>query len=137
TEEGVKNPIYYAAAEVVPGDQTQFYAGSAFTYELCSVSGCFPHGFLYPAPPLGGENIKGKFVETDGNKPDVIKLKVPFSIVRKRKLLESFSAFAFASPRSASTPPSNSEAEADRVPVLVDGICCRDAKPRTVRHRHH
>jgi hypothetical protein len=135
TAEGIKNPIYYAAAEATAGDSVQYYAGDAFTYELCSVSGCFPHGFLYPAPPLGGTAIKGKLVDKKGKKPDLFKLKIPFSVVGKRKLLESFSAYAIASPRSAGTPPSNSEAEADRMPVLVDGICCRDAKPR-LRRRH-
>jgi hypothetical protein len=128
--DSARNPIYYIGAESTGGDPT-FYAGDAFTYELCSVSGCFPHGFLYPAPPLGGTAVKGKIVVTPGAKPDLFVIRVPRKLVgvkKKKTNLESFSLYSFASPRGASQPPTNSESEADRNPVLVDGICCRTAR---------
>jgi hypothetical protein len=75
--------------------------------------------------------VTGKVKVTPGPRPDFFVIKVPRKLVGVKKKvtkLESFSVFAFASPRSASQPPTNSEAEGDRMPVLVDAVCCRTAK---------
>jgi hypothetical protein len=133
----LKYPIYYAAAESSASGNT-FYAGEAVTVDLCSVSGCTPHAIDYPAPPLGGMDVTGKIKQgkTDA-KPDTFILTVPIeaftnvndpAIVKKGVKMESFSVYAMAAPRTASQPPSNSEAENDIFPVVVDGICCRQAK---------
>lgn len=123
-------PIQYVAAELDATGSPSFFSGEAFTYELCSVSGCFPHGFLYPKPPLGGRTIKGRLKVTKGPKPDKLIFTVPFrKFGNKRHLrMDSLSAYAFASPRSAAQPPSNGEVQNDRNPVEVDGVCCRDAR---------
>jgi hypothetical protein len=130
---GVHNPIWYGAVEVGADGTPEFFAGEAYTVELCSVSGCFPHAFEYPRPPLGGTAIKGKLIDKDGTTPDIWRLKIPLRLVggaKEGSLLESFSVFAFARPRSAATAPSNSEAEGDIMPVMIDGICCSDAVVR-------
>jgi hypothetical protein len=123
-------PIRYLAAEFDPSGSPAFYGGNAFTYELCSVSGCFPHGFLYPRPPLGGGKVYGKMKIVKGSRPDKLVFRIPFRRFgsRTRLRMDSLSAYAFASPRSAATPPTNSEAEGDRLPVLVDGVCCREVR---------
>jgi hypothetical protein len=130
-KEEVRFPIQYVAAEVDPTGTPGFYANNdAFTYELCSVSGCFPHGFYYPRPPLGGFDAKGAMKLTEGPKPDKLTFTVPFRKFGSKLNLrmDSLSAFALAAPRSANQIPSNEELEADRAPVEVDGICCRDAR---------
>jgi hypothetical protein len=123
-------PIQYVAAEFDASGDPSFYRGEAFTYDLCSVSGCFPHGFLYPKPPLGGHALKGTLKVTKGPKPDILTFTVPFKRFGNNKHLrmDSLSAYAFASPRTASAPPTNGEVQNDRNPVLVDGVCCRDAR---------
>jgi hypothetical protein len=122
-------PIQYVAAEVDLGGALSYYAGEAYTYDLCSVSGCYPHGFLYPKPPLGGFDVKGELKIVKGPKPDKLIFTVPFRKFgnKLRLRMDSFSAYSFASPRSANQPPTNSEVEGDRNPVEVDGICCREA----------
>ncbi|MEA2499162.1 MAG: hypothetical protein QOH26_1567, partial [Actinomycetota bacterium] len=122
-------PIQYVGAEVDAGGELSYYGGEAYTYDLCSVSGCFPHGFLYPKPPLGGTEIKGQLKIVKGAKPDKLIFTVPFRKFgnKLRLRMDSFSAYSFASPRSANQPPSNGEVEGDRNPVQVDGICCREA----------
>lgn len=123
-------PVQYVAAELDPTGTPSFYSGNAYTYDLCSVSGCFPHGFLYPKPPLGGHAIKGKLKLTKGPKADKLVFSVPFRRFGNKKHLrmDSLSAYAFASPRSAAQPPTNGEVQGDRNPVEVDGVCCRDAR---------
>jgi hypothetical protein len=57
---GTKIPMYYAAVEVGSSGTPSFFAGSVISYELCSVSGCFPHSTDYPAPPYGGTAVTGR-----------------------------------------------------------------------------
>ena len=144
-DETLKYPVYYAAAESSAAGNT-FYAGEGVTVDLCSVSGCTPHGFAYPAPPLSGTAATGKIKQgkTDA-KPDTFIITVPLSafsdagdpaILKKGSKLDSFSVYAMASPRQANQAPTNSEAENDVFPVVVDGICCRQAKLGATK-RHH
>ena len=130
-------PIRYAAAETTASG-TSFFAGTSQSVDLCSVSGCTPHALAYPAPPLGGTTEKGKVVVTKGAKPDYLLIKVPMTDVglSDQMLLQSFSVFAFASPRQANQPPSNDEAENDIFPVEVDGVCCRQVRMPRLRHKH-
>ena len=139
----LKYPVYYAAAESTSAGNT-FYAGQTVTVDLCSVSGCTPHAFSYPAPPLGGSEATGKIKQGKTEaKPDTFIITVPLeayantqdpAVLKKGSKLESFSVYAMASPRTASQPPSNSEGENDVFPVVVDGICCRQAKLGGKRH---
>jgi hypothetical protein len=129
---GARNPIYYASVELTDQSSTpSFFAGEAVSYELCSVSGCFPHTIDYPAPPVGGTAITGKLVEGKNGAPDAWELHVPRALVgtpTDTSTLESFSAFTFARNLSATVPLTNLELEAGIAPIEIDGLCCADAK---------
>lgn len=143
-ETGIRVPIYYAAAESlfagvgadgggggvfeeVPG----FYAGTAQSIELCSVSGCFPHMIDYPRPPLAGTDITGEIVQGQNGRPDTLVFHVPLSAIGNPapgSILESFSVFAFARNKTSMLPITNAEGEAGITPIVIDGICCRDVR---------
>jgi hypothetical protein len=125
--DGIRNPMYFAAAESTGGAPT-FFAGKAVTVELCSVSGCFPHVTDYPAPPNGGTAVTGTVVQGSHAKPDSLIITVPKSLVGGGSLLESLSVFTFARSHSASQPITNAEGEAGILPIQVDGVCCVDVK---------
>ena len=125
-----KNPLYYAAAESTGGTPS-FYAGDAYTYELCSVSGCFPHIIEYPRPPYGGTEVTGKkvvFTGKDGVKHYLWVLHVPLSVVGSPPpgaRLQSFGSWTFARNKPANIPITNQEGESGLTPVMVDGACCK------------
>jgi hypothetical protein len=125
--DGIRNPIYYAAAESTGGAPT-FFAGKVVTIDLCSVSGCFPHITDYPAPPNGGTAVQGQVVQGTRGKPDSLVITVPKSLVGGGSLLESFSVFTFARDKTAGEPITNTEGEAGILPIEVDGVCCVDVK---------
>jgi hypothetical protein len=125
--DGIRNPIEYAAAEVLAPKKFSFSAGDAISVELCSVSGCFPHIVDYPAPPRGGTAVTGKIVHQATG--DVLQITVPRSSLHgltDGSLLESFSAYALVRDASASATPTNADAQAGITPIEVDGICCED-----------
>jgi len=126
---GVRNPIYYAAAEVdLTGTQT-FFAGTARSTDLCSVSACTPHIIEYPAPPLGGTAVTGKLVHGTSGSPDYWEIRVPRDAVgspKETSLFESLAAYTIVRNKPASLPTTNLEAEAGLAPVVVDGLCCVD-----------
>jgi hypothetical protein len=127
---GIRSPIYYAAVEVTDGAPS-FFAGSAQSVELCSVSACFPHIINYPRPPQGGTEIEGTLVKGRGKGPDTWVLRVPGSLVgdpRAGALLEGLSAYTFARNKTAALPLTNVEAQLGVAPIEVDGVCCRDAR---------
>lgn len=144
SQTGVRNPIYYAAAESlfagVTGlggavgvfeDVPLFYGGTAQSVELCSVSGCYPHLIEYPRPPLGGTTIEGAIVQGRNGAPDTLVFHVPADLVgnpARGTLLESFGVYAFARNKSSALPFTNAEGEAGIAPILVDGICCLDMR---------
>jgi hypothetical protein len=126
---GTRNPIYYAAAEVTDTGSPTFFAGTAQSVDLCSVSGCFPHTITYPAPPLGGTAVTGKLVEGTGGAPDRWEIRVPRDVVggpHDGTMLESLSAFTMARNKPASLPMTNVEEELGISPVVVDALCCID-----------
>jgi hypothetical protein len=135
---GVRNPIYYAAAEVA-STGTSYFAGTAQSVDLCSVSGCFPHVINYPAPPLGGTSVTGKIVEGAAGAPDQLEIRVPRTAVggpTDTSLFESLSVFAMARNKPANLPMTNLEEELGISAVVVDAMCCVDstlaAKPPVV-----
>ncbi len=141
---GVRNPIYYAAAESllvgagVDGggggvfeETPLFFAGTAQSVELCSVSGCFPHIIEYPRPPLNGVEITGELLQGSGGAVDTLVFHVPLSAIGNPapgSFLESFSVFSFTRNRSAAVPLSNLEAELGITPIEIDGMCCIDVR---------
>jgi hypothetical protein len=125
--DGIRNPIYYAAAEATPVGTFAYFAGQAVSVELCSVSGCSPHIVDYPAPPRGGTAVTGTIVHRATY--DLLKITVPRSAVdnlQDGQLLESLSAYSFARDGSAAVTLTNAEGEAGVTPIEIDGICCED-----------
>jgi hypothetical protein len=129
-------PIRFAAVELTGGGPPAFFAGTARSIELCSVSGCFPHILEYPRPPQGGKMVRGhRRVKTDRNgyKHFFWVIKVPRKVVgspRRGARLQSVAVYTFARNKSAAVPITNSEGEAGVTPILVDGACCQGMRLR-------
>src|SRR5207253_1194420 len=87
----------------------------------CSVSACKPNYFVYPSPPAGGTAVKG--AKTPGNSM-TYDIAVPASVVGNltaSSLLEEVTAFVTISPTPSSVPLTNVQADADIVPIQVEG----------------
>jgi hypothetical protein len=127
---GAKNPIYFAAAELVPGGAFTFYAGEAESVDLCSVSACTPHVINYAAPPQGGILVTGSVVGTVSRYgKDYVEIVVPRAVLgglSAGSLMESLSGYVLARNKSASLTITTAEAEGGITPIEVDGACCRD-----------
>ena len=121
--------IYYAAMENTAANQPSFYAGAAKSVDLCSVSACFPHVITYPEPGLGGSRESGRIdcpSSPSASNPCTMTITVNTADIGApgaSSLLESVGSYAFAStlPSGAIT---NVNAQADNVPIEVDGACC-------------
>ncbi|HEX6539979.1 MAG TPA: hypothetical protein VF155_12450 [Candidatus Dormibacteraeota bacterium] len=128
------NTIYYAMMETTPAlaaaGQYNFYAGQAQSIDLCSVSACDPHVIYYPEAPAPGGHAETGSVSC----PAVPAPRTPCTITvtvnggdvgtpAPSSLLEEVGSYAFgaARPQAAVT---NAQAEADELPLEVDGICC-------------
>lgn len=121
--------LYYAAMENTAANHASFYAGKTQSVDLCSVSACFPHVLTYPEPGLGGTQEAGSLTcpaTPSVKSPCTITVKVNTADVGSpaaTSLLEEVGAFALATshPEGATT---NAQAEADNVPLEIDGACC-------------
>jgi hypothetical protein len=124
--------IYYAAMETT-GGVPSFYAGLAQSIDLCSVSACFPHVITYPesgaAAPFTGKSEQGTV-----NCPDSPSASNPCSFTIKVKvadvggpnansLLEEVGAYSLSATLQEALQ-NNTTAEADTVPLEIDGACC-------------
>ena len=133
------NVIYYAGAEIptsqTPGGQSpQFFAGAAQSIDQCSVSGCDPHVLVYPEGTLpSGQTanvalgkIESGSTDCSSAPPCTISINVNVADiggVGPASLLEQVGAYTFAAARPQATT-TNAQAEADQVPLEVDGVCC-------------
>ena len=128
------NTIYYAMMETTPAQaaagQYQFYAGQAQSIDLCSVSACDPHVLYYPEAPAPGASSATGSVSC----PPAPSPKAPCTVTIKvagadigaptaSSLLEEVGSYAFGSARTQAAI-TNPMAEADQLPLVVDGICC-------------
>jgi hypothetical protein len=128
------NTIYYAAMSNNGANQPSFYAGKAQSVDLCSVSACFPHVITYPEPGLGGASEPGSVscpASPSATSPCSITMRVAVGDVgspASRSLLEEIGSYAFAAshPQGLTT---NAQAQADDVPLEIDGACCYNAQP--------
>ncbi|HZU75508.1 MAG TPA: hypothetical protein VFA70_02020, partial [Dehalococcoidia bacterium] len=131
--------IYYAEAEVqVIGGTVgffQFYAGQAASIDLCSVSACDPHVETYPDAPSfnsGGTQVGGFTVSGTANQSTgLITIQVPVNDIGSpngKSLLEEVGSYAFGSARGQSLI-TNADAEADLLPLEIDGVCCFNFGP--------
>jgi hypothetical protein len=133
------NTIYYAAMENGPSNMPLFYAGKTQSIDLCSVSACFPHVLIYPEPPYPLAEGESGLNETGSvscpaspslDNPCVITVNVKVADVgspTRTSLLEEVGGYAFATSHqdTATTRP---QAEADDVPLEIDGVCCYNFK---------
>jgi hypothetical protein len=121
--------LYYASMENTSTNRQTFYAGKTQSVDLCSVSACFPHVLTYPEPGLGGTQETGTLkcpTSPSVKSPCVITVKVNAADVGSptaTSLLEEVGAYALATthPEGATT---NAQAQADNVPLEIDGACC-------------
>jgi hypothetical protein len=128
------NTIYYAMMEtnavLRQANQDQFFAGAVQSIDLCSVSACDPHVTVYPDQPAfnasavqtGGFTVAGS-VNTTTN---TISIQIPATELgspNQSSLLEEVGTYSFGSARQQSAVV-NTQAEADQLPLEIDGICC-------------
>jgi hypothetical protein len=131
------NTIYYAAMENTPVNQPSFYAGAAQSIDLCSVSACFPHVITYPEPPPAG-NAPAAFtgkaetgtilcpVSPTADNPCSLTVRVKVADVGSPtvdSLLEEVGGYTFGATLQEGME-NNGTAEADTVPLEIDGVCC-------------
>jgi hypothetical protein len=131
--------IFYAAMENTPLNNPIFYAGKAQSIDLCSVSACFPHVIIYPEPPYAPAPADSGLAESGSvscpvtpsvDNPCVITVNVKVADVggpTANSLLESVGTYAFATSHPDNTT-TNPQAEADNVPLEIDGVCCFNFK---------
>ena len=127
--------LYYAAMQNTAANQPSYYAGKTQSVDLCSVSACFPHVLTYPEPGLGGTQESGSVQcppTPSATSPCTITIKVNAADVgspTSKSLLEEVGAFALATshPEGATT---NAQAQADNVPLEIDGACCFNFQPK-------
>jgi len=126
--------IYYVEAECqivgCAANTFTFFGGQAASIDLCSVSACDPHVEVYPDAPSvdGGGNQVGGFTLTGSVNATTgaISIQVPASDIgnpSQSSLLEEVGSYSFASAYGQSTI-TNNEAEADQLPLEIDGVCC-------------
>ncbi|MDP9343897.1 MAG: hypothetical protein M3Q23_17765 [Actinomycetota bacterium] len=123
------NTIYYAGFQNDALDNQTFYAGAAQSVDLCSVSACFPHVITYPEPGLGGTAETGAVTcpaTPSVSTPCTVTVTVNVADVgspASGSLLEEVGGYAFASSHQQGAT-TNAQAEADNVPLEIDGVCC-------------
>src|SRR6267142_2536931 len=129
------NTIYYGAMENTSLNRPIFYAGKAQSVDLCSVSACFPHVITYPEPGLGGSRENGSIncpsVPSASN-PCTLTINVNVADVghpTSSSLLEEVGSYSFASAHQSGAT-TNPQAEADNVPLEIDGVCCYNTRPQ-------
>jgi hypothetical protein len=127
----VGNTLYYAEMSTA-GDisDAQFSAGKVQSIDLCSVSACDPHVLVYPEGPSATSSRETGTAtcpsSPSGANPCTITITVPIADVgspTSTSLFESVGAYSLSAvhPQLGTTNP---EAQADSVPLEIDGICC-------------
>lgn len=130
------NTIYYAAMENTALNQPTFFAGKAQSVDLCSVSACFPHVITYPESGFPGGSGETGSVSCPSapstSNPCVLTIKVQTADVggpTSSSLLEQVGTYAFASAHQQGAL-TNAQAQADNVPLEIDGVCCYNTVPQ-------
>ncbi len=131
------NTLYYAAMSTGAGGQPSFYAGQTQSVDLCSVSACDPHVLTYPEASSGGKVEPGKVFcpsTPSAANPCTATVNVAVGDVgtpTPSSLLEEVGTYSFATshPQGATT---NAQAQADSVPLEIDGTCCFNFKAKDV-----
>ena len=123
------NTIYYALAETTAGGQWTYSAGTVQSIDLCSVSACDPHLLYFPETGPGAHSESGSVTCPDtpsATAPCTISITIPVADVGTptgTSLLEEVGAYSFSSTHPQAEI-NNAQAQADNVPLEIDGICC-------------
>jgi hypothetical protein len=136
------NTLYYAAFATTPAGARTFYAGTTQSIDLCSVSACDPHVLVYPEPGFAGGHAEAGRVSCprhpSARRPCNVTVRVRRGDIGspgRRPLLEEVGTYALtaAQQQGATT---NANAQADNVPLEVDGACCFNFRQPRPRHHH-
>lgn len=126
----MRDIVYFAAMQNTAAGVPVFYAGGAQSVDLCSISACDPHIITYPEPPQGALETGSVHCPAipSATNPCAITIQVNTADIGSPSasppsLLEEIGAYAFAAshPQGLTT---NAQAEADNVPLEIDGVCC-------------
>lgn len=118
------NTLYYATVQEDASGQTApaWSAGPVSSIDLCSVSACDPHYFVYGGPDNGGTAITGT-VKSNPDGTTTYDFQIPYSVVgnpQSAPLLDQFMAFTSVSAQSNDAPVTNPEAEAETgLPTVI------------------
>jgi hypothetical protein len=127
------NTIYYAGMANTALNQPSFYSGKALSADLCSVSACFPHVITYPEAGAGGTTEHGSVscpASPSASNPCTLTIKVNAADVgspTSKSLLEETGTYSLATSHLQGTT-TNAQAQADNVPLEIDGACCFNFK---------
>ncbi|MDQ1438657.1 MAG: hypothetical protein QOK43_2286 [Acidimicrobiaceae bacterium] len=114
--------LYYAGVQQsAAGGALTWYAGPSGTVDLCSVSACDPHYITYPAPPAGGTAVTGTTAATHSTVYDIAVPAAAVGGLKSDSLLEEVMGFSTVSATPAELPLTNPQADADIVPLQVEG----------------
>jgi hypothetical protein len=147
------NTLFYAGMSTTGSGSPSFYAGRTGSVDLCSVSACFPHVLTYSESGSGGQSEHGSVScpkSPSAARPCTITILVAPADIgnpKEGKLLQEVGTYAFATSHPQGNT-NNVQAQADSVPLQIDGVCCYDfngtapsRRPhhhhRTRHHRHH
>ncbi|MCA1841355.1 MAG: hypothetical protein ABR507_01220 [Actinomycetota bacterium] len=98
-----------------------YYAGATESVDLCSVSLCDPHYLIYPSPPAGGSQVQGEKRHTSSSVYDIAVPAAAVGGINKDSLLEEVMGFGTSSAASSSVILTNAQADADSVPLMIEG----------------
>jgi hypothetical protein len=142
------NTLYYAGMSTMASGSRSFYAGKTGSVDLCSVSACFPHVLTYSESGAGGKSEHGTVScpkSPSAKHPCTITIFVSAADIGKPKggtLLQEVGAYSFATSHAQGST-TNAQAQADNVPLEIDGVCCYDFDGTGAgpvgpgKHHHH
>ncbi|MDQ1603849.1 MAG: hypothetical protein QOE01_1694, partial [Actinomycetota bacterium] len=120
------NKLFHAGIEQGATDAAPtYYAGATSSVDLCSVSGCKPNYLQYGAPPIADTaTVPGSTSTSAKTGARTYTLTVPRALIgnpTSADRLEEVTAFVTVSPTSSSVQLDSARAQADEVPVQVEG----------------
>ena len=130
------NTLYHAGVDMdAAGANTTYYAGTTQATDSCSVSACDPHVLDYVASPQpGGAAATGTTV---AGQETTYTINVPLSAIGNptaHSLLEEVSAYVFAAPAPGSEADTKAQADADEVPLELEGTKSFNFEAAAAKH---
>jgi hypothetical protein len=119
------NTLWYATAQqdAAGATGTTWAAGKVSSIDLCSVSACDPHYFVYGGPQQGGTAITGTIVKAHSGAVTYT-FRIPRSLLGSPKedtVFDQMMAFTTTAEQSNDVPITNAQAEVEEgLPVVAD-----------------